>query len=198
MLSSLPCSSEGVPLALLLFCLQEYSQCLPLCSCVLTKSSNLCHPCTSGGTECVLLLSWLQSRITCAHLTILLWHVKLACCLVAFIVPHVSGRSMPHWQVEALSVCYFIELSFSIYPCTPHNPPFALQKLHYEKGQELVNSCQHKSGRHYKPCTLLFNEWCCWFLLWCVAVSLHKVACCLYGACRCSCMVLIWAASPSG
>ena len=32
----------------------------------------------------------------------------------------------------------------------------------------------------------------------CVAVSLHKDACCLHGAClRCSCKVLLWAASPS-
>ena len=27
------------------------------------------------------------------------------------------------------------------------------------------------------------SEWCCSSLLWCVAVSLHKVACCLHGAC---------------
>ena len=27
------------------------------------------------------------------------------------------------------------------------------------------------------------SEWCCSCLLWCGAVSLHKVACCLHGAC---------------
>ena len=87
---------------------------------------------------------------------------------------HTQQSSMPSDQL--LPICWQRTLTLlQLMPCGGHDGWEILGTLHY---------C---------------SEYCCSSLLWCVAVSFNKKLPAAYMVpARCSCMVLVWAASPSG
>ena len=71
------------------------------------------------------------------------------------------------------SICYLV---------TPSAHPAILHCL-FHSNHTQSNVCAHPFKWEISWALQSCSEDCCSSLLWCVAVSLHKVACCLHGAC---------------
>ena len=124
-----------------------------------------------------------------------------------FILATASHLFRRHWECATS-----LDTTIQNQSCTPRNPPCRLEPCFSFCLPRMFLPHRLQSTRtllQFLPCDGHYlweivgtlhccSEWCCFSLLWCVAVSFNKKLPAAYMVpARCSCMVLVWAASPS-